>query len=141
VLAEAEGELRAIVIATGSELSLALETRDRLHAEGIGTRVVSMPSWTLFARESAAYRDEVLPPAITARVAVEAGSPMGWERWTGSAGRMVGISHFGASAPAKRVFEALGFTAENVANKVKAALGLISDQPAEGGREGAGPAK
>jgi transketolase len=141
VLAEAVGELRAIVIATGSELSLALEARDRLQTEGIGTRVVSMPSWTLFARESAAYRDEVLPPAITARVAVEAGSPMGWERWTGGAGRMVGISHFGASAPAKRVFEELGFTPENVANKVKAALGLIADQPAEGGREGAGPAK
>ena len=142
VLAEAEGELRAILIATGSEVSVALEARAALQAEGIGTRVVSMPSWTLFARQPKAYREQVLPPAVKARVAVEAASPMGWDRWVGDEGRVVGISHFGASAPAKEIFEQLGFTPENVAAKAKAALGLAPDDAGdEAGKDAAGPAK
>ncbi|MFL5381151.1 MAG: transketolase [Longimicrobiaceae bacterium] len=142
VLADAEGELRAVLIATGSEVSIALEARQALQAAGIGTRVVSMPSWTLFSRQPQAYRDEVLPPAVTARVAVEAASPMGWHRWVGEKGRVVAISHFGASAPAKEIFSQLGFTAENIAKKAKAALGLAADDDSgEGGESAAGPAK
>jgi len=142
VLADAEGELKAILIATGSEVSLALEARQALQGEGIGTRVVSMPSWTLFSRQPRAYREEVLPPAVKARVAIEAASPMGWHRWVGEQGRVVAISHFGASAPAKEIFSQLGFTAANVAAKAKAALGLADDGGGEeGGEAAAGPAK
>jgi transketolase len=142
VLAEAEGELRAILIATGSELSLALEARTLLQDEGIGTRVVSMPSWNLFARQPRAYREQVLPPAVTARVAVEAASPMGWERWVGSQGRVVGLSHFGASAPASELFKHLGYPAANRAAKAKAALGLGGEgEEEEGGQAAAGPAR
>jgi len=139
VLAEAEGgDPQVILIASGSEVSLVLEAREKLAAEGIRARVVSMPSWALFARQERAYRDEVLPPAVRARVAVEAAHPMGWERWVGSEGVVIGISRFGASAPAKRVFQELGFSTENVVVKAKACLGL-ADGTAEQGRAGAGP--
>jgi transketolase len=141
VLAEAEGELKAILIATGSEVSVAMEAREQLQAEGIGTRVVSMPSWTLFSRQPQEYQDEVLPPEISARVAVEAASPMGWEKWVGRAGRVVGISHFGASAPAKEIFKQLGFSADNVAAKAKDALGIGDGEGEEAGKAAAGPAK
>ncbi|HET6763630.1 MAG TPA: transketolase C-terminal domain-containing protein, partial [Longimicrobiaceae bacterium] len=141
VLAEAEGELRVILIATGSELSLAVEARDVLQAEGIGTRVVSMPSWTLFARQPRAYRDQVLPPDVRARVAIEAASPMGWAQWVGMDGEVVGISHFGASAPAKRVFQELGFSVENVVAKARATLGMGDGKGAEKGESAAGPTR
>ncbi|MBV9772886.1 MAG: transketolase [Gemmatimonadetes bacterium] len=143
VLADAEGgEPQVILIATGSEVSVALEAREQLAGEGIAARVVAMPSWTLFSRQPKEYRDQVLPPAVTARVSVEAGSPLGWHQWVGSEGGVVGISHFGASAPAKEIFKQLGLSAENVAAKAREALGL---EPA-GGREGsdgdnAGPAR
>lgn len=140
VLADADGELRVILIATGSEVSVALEARERLQGEGIGARVVSMPSWQLFSRQSREYRDEVLPPAVTARVSVEAAGPMGWHRWVGSEGRVVGMTYFGVSAPAKRIFEELGFSAENVAREARVALGLEEEGPPRGGH-GAGPAK
>jgi transketolase len=143
VLAEAEGgEPRLILIATGSEVALALEARERLQREGIPTRVVSMPSWTLFDRQDRAYREGVLPPAVTARVAIEAASPMGWHRWVGSDGEIVGISRFGESAPAKKVFEALGFSVQNVVARSKRALGM-EDPPAlhEEGEAAAGPAR
>ena len=142
VLAEAEGELRAVLIATGSEVEVALAAREALQGEGVGTRVVSMPSWTLFARQPKEYRDEVLPPSVRARVSVEAGSTMGWERWVGGDGVAVGISRFGASAPAKRVFQELGISAENVANQAKALLGMgeAPEDGTEGGRENAGAA-
>ena len=141
VLADAEGELRCILMATGSEVSIALDARAKLQAEGIGTRVVSMPSWTLFSRQPRSYREQVLPPAVKARVAVEAASPMGWHQWVGDEGRVVGISHFGASAPAKEIFSQLGFTADNVAAKAKAALGLGGEGGDESGEDAAGPAK
>ena len=141
VLADADGDLQAILIATGSEVSLALEARELLQAEGIGTRVVSMPSWTLFSRQAREYRDEVLPPEVTARVAVEAASPLGWAQWVGTAGRVVGISHFGASAPAKEIFKQLGFSADNVAAKAKETLGMGDGEGEEAGRAAAGPAK
>jgi transketolase len=143
VLADAEGELQVILIATGSEVSLIVEARETLQAEGIGTRVVSMPSWTLFSRQPREYRDEVLPPDVRARVAVEAASPLGWDRWVGSEGRVIGISHFGASAPAKEIFTQFGFTPEKIAAAAKASLGIGSDEDAEqhGGFAAAGPAK
>lgn len=141
VLAEAEGGApQVILIASGSEVETALEARTTLAGEGIRARVVSMPSWALFARQDRAYRDEVLPPSIRARVAVEAAHPMGWDRWVGTDGEVIGISRFGASAPAKRVFQELGFSAENVAAKARHVLGLAGESPElESGRGAAGP--
>jgi transketolase len=129
ILAEAEGgDPQAILIATGSEVAVALGARERLAADGIRARVVSMPSWALFARQPREYRDGVLPPTVRARVSVEAAGPMGWERWVGMDGEIVAIGRFGASAPAKRVFEELGFSAENVAAKARALLGMGDGQ-------------
>ena len=122
VLAEASAEPRVILIGTGSEVHLAVEARTALEAEGIPTRVVSMPSWELFKAQSPAYRDAVLPPQIKARVSIEAGVTFGWERWIGDGGAAIGLDHFGASAPAEILFEQFGFT---VANVVKTAKGLL----------------
>jgi transketolase len=123
VLAEAGGGApRLILIATGSEISLALEAREKLEAEGIATRVVSMPSWELFEREDAAYREQVLPAAVGARLSIEAGSKLGWERWVGDRGDSIGLERFGASAPGEVVMKELGFNVENVVAKAKALL-------------------
>ncbi|MBY6161634.1 transketolase [Mameliella alba] len=128
VLAEAEGKRQAILMATGSEVSIALKARDLLQAEGIGTRVVSMPCWELFEAQDEAYRRRVLPPAGPVRVAVEAGVRMGWDRWLcgerGNAKKadFVGMDSFGASAPANVLYDHFGITAEAVAEKVKALL-------------------
>jgi len=111
-----------IIIATGSEVSLALAARDLLAGEGVSARVVSMPSWELFLAQSDAYRDEVLPPAIAARVSVEAASTFGWARWTGTWGRTVGIDRFGESAPGGTVMEQLGMTPEVVAAAARDSL-------------------
>jgi transketolase len=141
VLVEAgSGSPDAILLATGSEVSLALEARDRLEEEGIATRVVAMPSWALFDRQPQDYRDDVLPPAVRARVAVEAASPIGWHRWVGSEGAVVGISHFGASAPAKQVFHQLGFTVDNLVARVRITLGLGNGEE-ENGLAAAGPTR
>lgn len=118
----AQGGMRAIVIATGSEVSLALATREVLAREGIGVRVVSMPCWKSFRAQDAAYRESVLPTAVTARVSVEAGVTFGWEAWVGTEGASVGIDRYGASAPGDLLMAKFGFTAENVADKVRAAL-------------------
>ncbi len=117
VLREASdgGEPRLILIGTGSEVSLCLAAADQLEAGGIHTRVVSMPCVDRFGEQDQAYRDSVLPPACSARVSVEAASTFGWERWVGDAGEAVGMTGFGASAPAKDLFKNFGFTAENVA--------------------------
>jgi len=124
VLADAEsGTPDAILIATGSEVSLALEAKERLAAEGVAIRVVSMPSWELFEAQPEEYRRAVLPPEVTARVAVEAAHPMGWERYVGPQGAVIGIDRFGASAPGARVMQAFGFTADNVVATVKRVLG------------------
>lgn len=109
----------AIIIATGSEVQLAIEAQNKLHEQDIHVRVVSMPSWELFREQSKAYRDEVLPPAITARLAVEAGAPEGWHEWVGSEGQVLGMTTFGASAPAKDLLKHFGFTADNIVEKVK----------------------
>jgi transketolase len=116
-----------VLLATGSEVQVCVAAAEQLAGDGIATRVVSMPSWERFADQDVAYRDEVLPPQVRARVAVEAAAPLGWERWVGDAGRIVGMERFGASAPADVLFERFGFTPENVANEAKAALeGLAS---------------
>jgi transketolase len=103
-----------ILIATGSEVSLALEAHRLLSAEGIRSRVVSMPCWELFEAQQQEYRDSVLPPGVTARVSVEAASPFGWERYVGSAGAIIGVDRFGASAPGPEVMNRYGFTVEHV---------------------------
>ncbi|TVP53663.1 MAG: transketolase [Gemmatimonadales bacterium] len=108
------GEPALILIGTGSELQLAVEAAEVLEGEGTPTRVVSLMSWTLFGRQDAAYRDRVLPPAVRARVSVEAGTTLGWERFIGLDGASVGIDRFGASAPAPVLYEKLGVTVEAV---------------------------
>ncbi len=109
-----------ILIATGSEVSLAREAASVLAAQGIAARVVSMPSWELFAGQPRSYQDQVLPPDVTARLAIEAGTSIGWERYVGDAGEVVGIDRFGASAPGKVMMERYGFTAEAVAERAAA---------------------
>ena len=111
-----------ILIATGSEVSLALAAHDQLASEGIGSRVVSMPSWELFGAQSEEYRDAVLPPAVRARISVEAASPFGWERYVGPDGIIIGVDHFGASAPGPVVMEHYGFTVEHVVASAKVVL-------------------
>ena len=112
-----------ILIATGAEVHLALAARGQLERDDISARVVSMPSWELFRGQDAAYRDEVLPPSMTARVSVEAASPLGWAEWTGSAGATIGIDRFGVSAPGPEAMRALGITAEAVADAARGLLG------------------
>jgi transketolase len=143
VLADADdGRPEVILIASGSEVSVALDARERLMQGGIAARVVSMPSWALFARQPREYRDEVLPPEIRARVAVEAASPMGWHRWVGTEGEVVGLSRFGVSAPAKQVFEQLGLSADNVATVAKQVLGMAgAGEQDTAGIGAAGPAR
>jgi len=123
VLSEASGGApSAILLASGSELGVAVEARERLEAAGTPTRVVSLPSWYLFDRQEPAYRDEVLPPSVGARVSIEAGSTFGWQRWVGSTGRSIGLDRFGASAPAEILFEKFGFTVDAVVNAVEEIL-------------------
>jgi transketolase len=127
VLAEAEGKRQVILMATGSEVSVALAAREALQAEGIGTRVVSMPCWEIFAQQDEAYRKRVLPGGPV-RVAVEAAVRLGWDQWLlGERGReakagFVGMSDFGASAPAGDLFRHFGITAEAVSEKAKSLL-------------------
>lgn len=143
ILAEADGgQPKVILIASGSEVALALESRQALEEQGFPTRVVSMPSWVLFERQDRAYRDAVLPPDISARVAIEAASPMGWHRWVGGEGEIVGISRFGASAPARTVFRELGFRVENVVAHAHRALGHpVPTKEGTAGAADAGPAR
>ena len=122
VLADSDGAPAAMIIATGSEVNLALETQKALAGEGISVRVVSMPSWELFEEQPQEYKDQVLPSNVTARVAVEAGSRMGWERYVGANGAIVSIDEFGTSAPGGEAFKHFGFTVENITARVKALL-------------------
>jgi transketolase len=121
VLADSE-KPRLILIATGSEVSLALEAREKLEAEGVAARVVSMPCWELFDEQPQSYRDEVLPPAVTARLAVEAGIRQGWDRYVGSSGDVVCLDRFGASAPGDVAMRELGFNVDNVLKHARALL-------------------
>lgn len=125
ILQEASsGHPRLLLIATGSEVHLALAARERLEAQGIPTRVVSMPSWELFAQQPLDYRQWVLPPSVPHRLAIEAAMPLGWERWVGEKGSVLGLHRFGASAPGEVAMERLGFSVENVVAQAKRLLGL-----------------
>jgi transketolase len=115
VLADAEGgNPDVILLATGSEVALALSARDELAGEGIGARVVSMPCWELFDRQPREYRDEVLPPSVSARLAIEQASTLGWDRYVGDRGAIVGMQTFGASAPLKELARKFGFVPDAV---------------------------
>ena len=122
-----DGPLESILIGTGSEVAVALGAARLLHAEGVRARVVSMPSWELFAAQPEAYRNEVLPPEVRARVAVEAAGAFGWSRWTTDEGRMVGMESFGASAPGERLFQEFKLTPERVAETAKRLLSRRSE--------------
>ncbi|MFN8625619.1 MAG: transketolase [Candidatus Binatia bacterium] len=124
VLAEAEdGPPQVIILGTGAEVHVALTARARLTAEGIATRVVSMPCWETFAAQSADYRELVLPSSVRARVSVEAGVTFGWCRWIGDCGIAIGVERFGASAPGEVILEKFGLTADNVAAAVRTLVG------------------
>jgi transketolase len=117
---------KAILIATGSEVSLALAAARQLEGAGVPARVVSLPSWELFSNQPAAYRDQVLPPGIRVRVSVEAGTDFGWLRWVTEDGASVALNRFGASAPGDRLFKEFGFSAEHVAEVVRQTLAARS---------------
>ncbi len=111
-----------ILIATGSEVGLIVSAAEKLQSEGIAVRCVSMPCWELFEQQSQSYRDEVLPPSVPARLAVELGSPQGWDRWVGDRGAVLGVITYGASAPADVLLEKYGFTVDNVVARAKKLL-------------------
>ena len=111
-----------LLMATGSEVSLVLEAREKLQSEGVPTRVISMPCWELFDEQSMEYRDEVLPPSVTKRLAVEAGVTQGWDRYVGLEGIVIGLDRFGASAPGEVALRELGFNVENVVSKARSLL-------------------
>jgi transketolase len=124
ILADAEdGKPQVILMATGSEVSLCIDSYEKLKAEGIKARVVSMPSWDLFEHQSQSYRDEVLPPSVTARVAVEMASTFGWAQYAGPKGRILGMRTFGASAPLKDLQKKFGFTIDAVVQAAHEVLG------------------
>ena len=125
VLADAAGSAAPAVIlmASGSEVQLVLAAHERLAAEGVRSRVVNMASFRLFERQDAAYRQSVLPASCRCRLAVEAAVSFGWDRWVGDGGEIIGLDHFGTSAPAGTIFEQFGFTAENVYQRAKALVG------------------
>ncbi|MDY6837808.1 MAG: transketolase [Thermodesulfobacteriota bacterium] len=124
VLAEApQGAPDICLLATGSEVHLALAAHEDLARQGVGARVISMPSWEIFEAQDKQYRHDVIPPDVPARLAIEAGVPMGWERYVGSLGKVIGMGRFGASAPGGVVLEKLGFTTEAVVGTAKEILG------------------
>ena len=123
VLTDSGSTPEVILIATGSEVSLCLEAHAKLTEKGVAARVVSMPSWELFDRMPQNYKDQVLPPDVPARVAVEAGIPLGWEKYSGDQGAVIGIATFGASAPGSTVLKNFGFTAENVVAQALKVMG------------------
>jgi transketolase len=142
VLREASGGTpQLILIGTGSELQLAFAAAERLEGEGIPTRVVSLPCWERFEAQDPAYRDAVLPPSVRKRVSVEVGVSLGWDRWVGDEGAIIGLDHFGASAPAGTIFKEFGFTIERVADVGRRVVreGLHGVQPALGPAHGSHP--
>jgi transketolase len=122
-----DGDPEVILIATGSEVALAVAAHEQLVPDGILSRVVSLPCWELFDRQDRAYRDSVLPPAITARVSIEEAATVGWDRWVGPSGRMIGMHTFGSSAPLKDVQGKFGFTPDKVAEAAREVLAGVND--------------
>jgi transketolase len=136
VLADAEdGSPDVILIGTGSEVNLCVVAREKLKTFGVKARAVSMPSWSLFEAQDAAYRESVLPRGVSKRVTVEAGSPVGWHRWAGDEGTVIGVERFGASAPGQDVLTHLGFTPEHVAAAALRLLGKNNEADAVCGAE------
>ncbi len=123
ILNDAEGTPDIILIGAGSELQWAMAAQEELKKEDVKARVVSMPSWELFDQQDQAYKDEVLPPAITKRVAIEAGVTLGWYKYVGLNGAVVGLDRFGASGPGDEVMKYFGFTTENLLNVARGVLG------------------
>ena len=124
VLIDADGgKPDVILMGTGSEVHMCVEAREKLAAEGIKARVVSMPSWYLFEKQDDSYKESVLPAAITARVSVEMAATFGWDRYVGPKGKMIGMHSFGASAPIKDVMKKFGFTVENIVAAAKQTVG------------------
>jgi transketolase len=119
VVSQAKGEVAGLLLATGSEVALALEAQQVLENEGVYVSVVSMPSWDLFEQQSVEYKESVIPSHVTARVAIELGSTFGWREYVGQAGKMITIDHFGASAPANKLLQEYGFTLENIVETFK----------------------
>jgi transketolase len=117
-----EGTPQVLLMASGSEVPLIIEAGESLHAEGLGVRLISFPSWELFAEQDEAYRRDVLLPQVRARVAIEAGSPLGWERWVGDAGEILGLNRYGVSAPYEQAYEYLGLTSERVIEAARRTL-------------------
>jgi len=118
------GAPEIILMSSGTEVSLIIDAGYRLHNQGINVRVVSFPSWELFAQQDAAYRDSVLPPSVMMRLAVEAGVSLGWERWVGNRGRVISVNTYGASAPYKVIYEKYGLTSDNIVDQARKMLGL-----------------
>jgi transketolase len=131
VMADAPGgKPSVILIGTGSEVACCAEVHETLKQQGIAARLVSMPSWELFEQQDQAYRDSVLPPSVSARVSVEAGSVIGWDRYTGITGAKIGMHGFGASAPIKDVMKRFGFTPEHVLAAAKQQIALAKEKAA-----------
>ena len=122
ILSDSKKKPDVILIATGSEVTLILQAQEKLKSEGIDARVVSMPSWELFEKQSDAYKEKVFPKSVKKRLAVEAGSPLGWHKYVGDKGDVIAMNGFGESAPAEQLFAEFGFTVENVVKKAKALL-------------------
>jgi transketolase len=122
MLAETHPTPELILMATGSEVQHIVAAYEQLAREQVRVRIVSMPSWELFERQPKEYRDTVLPPSVRKRLAVEAGVPFGWHKYIGDAGDVIAFNHFGASAPAERIFAEFGFTTANVVARARALL-------------------
>jgi transketolase len=132
ILSEAEGGAPdVILIGTGSEVQLCVEARKKLASYGVKARVVSMPSWELFGAQDNSYRESVLPKRVKARVTVEAAAPLGWHRWAGDEGAVIGLERFGASAPGEQVLQHLGFTPEHVVSEALRVLGRTAEADKE----------
>jgi transketolase len=136
ILAEAEGgSPDVILIGTGSEVSLCVAAREKLKNLGVKARVVSMPSWSLFEAQDESYRESVLPRSIKKRVTVEAASPIGWHRWAGDEGTVIGVERYGASAPGQDVLDHLGFTVDHVTAAALRLLGKNNEADRVNGAE------
>ncbi|MGH1559086.1 transketolase-like TK C-terminal-containing protein [Caulobacter segnis] len=128
VLAGSDGTPQVILLATGSEVSLALTAHETLAAAGIRSRVVSMPSWSEFEKQDAAYREQILPRAVRARLAIEQAGPIGWDRYVGFDGETITMSTFGASAPLSKLQDKYGFTPDKVVARAKALIAKLGEQ-------------